>query len=91
MEHYDRLKDRKYIQFDTSDNCIRTDMVNADGSLDYAHTVPFHLWKVNSWEDKEYWELLQMMSEAVKKGIGLYDFDILCYKYGRKNLENGNG
>lgn len=85
MEDYDRLKDREYIQFDTSDNCIRTDWIGKDGELYYDHTTPFHLWKVDSWEDKEYWELLQIMSCAVKKGIDLYDFDILCYKYGKRN------
>lgn len=79
------MKALGFMQFEGSENIIRTDMVNADGSLNYAHTVPFHLWKVDSWEDKEYWELLQIMSEAVKKGIDLYDFDILCYKYGKRN------
>lgn len=88
MENYDRLKDHEYIQFDGISNMIRTDMINTDGSLDYAHTVPFYLWKVDSWEDKEYWELLQIMSAAIKRGIDLYDFDIMCYKYGRWNQEN---
>lgn len=65
IEDYERLKDHEYIQLDGISNIIRTDMVNTDGSLDYAHTVPFHLWKIDSWEDKEYWELLQMMGAAV--------------------------
>ena len=91
IEDYERLKDHEYIQLDGISNIIRTDMVNTDGSLDYAHTVPFHLWKIDSWEDKEYWELLQMMSAAVQKGVDLYDFDILCYKYGRRNRENKDG
>lgn len=85
MEKYDRLKDHEYIQFDGSSNIIRTDMINADGSLDYAHTVPFHLWKVDSWEDKEYWELLQIMSAAIKRGIDLDHFNILRWKYGERN------
>lgn len=91
MEHYDRLKDREYIQFDTSDNCIRTDWIGADGTLYYDHTVPFDLWKIDSWEDKEYWELLQMMSAALKEGIDLYGFDMLCYRYGRRNREKKDG
>ena len=91
IEDYERLKDHEYIQLDGISNIIRTDMVNTDGSLDYAHTVPFHLWKIDSWEDKEYWELLQMMSAAVQKGVDLYDFDILCYEYGRRNRENKDG
>ena len=66
-------------------NIIRTDLVNADGSLDYAHTVPFHLWKIDSWEDQEYWKLLQMMSDAIKKEVDLYDFDILRWQYGERN------
>lgn len=88
MEHYDRLKDHEYIQFDGSDNCIRTDSVGTNGDVYYDHTVPFDLWKIDSWEDKEYWKLLQMMSVAVKKGIDLYDFNILCYEYGRRNQKD---
>ncbi|GEM_PF-5342235 len=85
MEHYDRQKAFGYTVFEGFENIIRTDLVNADGSLDYAHTVPFALWKVDSWEDKEYWELLQIMSHAVKNGVELYDFNILCRKYGERN------
>lgn len=85
MEHYDRQKAFGYTVFEGFENIIRTDLVNVDGSLDYAHTVPFHLWKIDSWEDKEYWELLQIMSHAVKNGVELYDFNILCRKYGERN------
>lgn len=92
MEHYDRQKAFGYTVFEGFENIIRTDLVNVDGSLDYAHTVPFALWKVDSWEDQEYWELLQIMSHAVKNGVELYDFNILCRKYGERNekcAENG--
>lgn len=85
IEHYDRLKARGHVEFEGFENIIRTDLINADGSLDYAHTVPFHLWKIDSWEDKEYWKLLQIMSEAVKKGIDLYDFGILRWEYEKRN------
>lgn len=91
MEHYDRQKAFGYTVFEGFENIIRTDLVNADGSLDYAHTVPFHLWKIDSWEDKEYWNLLQMMSEAIKKGIDLYDFDIQRHKYSRRSQEDKEG
>ena len=85
IEHYDRLKARGHMEFEGFENIIRTDLVNADGSLDYAHTVPFHLWKIDSWEDQEYWKLLQMMSDAIKKEVDLYDFDILRWQYGERN------
>ena len=56
MQDYYRLKDHEYIQFDGSSNIILTDMINVDGSLDYAHTVQFHLREIDSWKDKEYKE-----------------------------------
>lgn len=87
MEHYDRLKDHEYIQLDGSDNCIRTDCIGTNGNMYYDHTVPFHLWKIDSWEDKEYWELMKMMSTAAQKGIDLYSFDIMCHEYGKRNKE----
>ena len=85
MEHYDRQKAFGCTVFEGFENIIRTDLVNEDGSLDYAHTVPFALWKVDVWVDREYWELLQIMSHAVKNGVELYDFNILRWKYGERN------
>ena len=85
IEHYDRLREHEYIQFDGSDNCIRTDSVGTNGSMYYDHTVPFNLWKIDFWDDKEYWELLQIMSNAVKSGIDLYDFNVMRWQYGERN------
>lgn len=89
IEHYDKMKARGYMQFEGAENIIRTDLINADGSLDYAHTVPFSLWRIDSWEDKEYWKLLQIMSQSLKKDAALYDdlfdLEILRYEYVRRN------
>ena len=85
MEHYDRLKDRENIQFDMGDNCIRVDIIRADGGLNYDHISPFDLWKADSWEDKEYWELLQIMSRAIKNGVDLLEFDFLRQQYSKRN------
>ncbi|MBD5526745.1 MAG: hypothetical protein HDR04_20570 [Lachnospiraceae bacterium] len=90
IEHYDRLKDHEYIQLDGSDNCIRTDCIGTNGNMYYDHTVPFHLWKIDSWEDKEYWELMKMMSIATQKGVDLYSFDFMCHEYGKRNKEEKN-
>ncbi|MBD5504053.1 MAG: hypothetical protein HDR09_10020 [Lachnospiraceae bacterium] len=88
MKHYDRMKDREYIQFDTGDNCIRVDKIGPDGDLTYDHATPFDLWKVDSWEDKECWKLLQSMSTAVKNGSDLLEFDFLRQQYGERNEEH---
>lgn len=85
MEHYGMLKDYEYIQFYGSDNWIRTDNVGTNGNMYYDHTVPFDLWEIDSWEDKKYWELLQIMSRVIKNGIDLFEFDFLCRQYGERN------
>ncbi len=82
-ELYDRLKNSKYAQFDPTSNAIRTELVNEDGSLDYDHTDPFHLWKVDSWEDKEYWEILRILSKAAKAGVDVFRLDYLSYEYAK--------
>lgn len=86
MTHYDRLKDHEQIQLDTSDNCIRTEWIGMDGELYYDHTDSFHLWKIDSWEDEEYWELLQRMSGAIKCKTGSFPYGrhpVLCPKNGK--------
>lgn len=90
MEHYNRLKDHEYIQFDALDNTIRTDCIGMDGTLYYDHTVPFDLWRIDSWDDKEYWELLQIMSTAVKKGVDLFEFNFLRRQYGERNEKSND-
>lgn len=64
---YDRRKDSgKYMQPDCSDNRIRTDYIGTDGEHYYDHTDPFALWKVNSWEDEGYWEIIKKLSNEIK-------------------------
>lgn len=84
-ETYNRLKNHEYLRPDALDNSIRTDYIGADGNAYYDHTVPFHLWKVDSWEDEEYWELLRITSHAVKNGVDPFEFDFLHRQYGVLN------
>lgn len=71
------------ICIDDTDNCIRVDFIRKDGRLTYDHVAPFDLWKVDSWEDKECWDILQFMSNAIKRGVDLIHFDYYTYEYGR--------
>lgn len=64
-EYYDRAK-KTGIELDTSDNCIRTDYVGKNGRSYYDHTVPFGLWKIDSWDDKNYWEIMKIYSKIAK-------------------------
>ncbi|MCM1561267.1 MAG: hypothetical protein NC123_17255 [Butyrivibrio sp.] len=89
FEIYNRFKDHPYIQLDATSNIIRTDLVNENGNLDYAHTLPFKLWKVDSWEDKEYWEILQILSKAAKEDVDVFRLDHLCYEYAKRRSEEG--
>lgn len=52
-----------------------------------CHTAPCELWKIDSWEDKKYWELMQRMSTAIQRGIDLYSFDFMCHEYEKGNQE----
>ncbi len=89
-ELYDRLKNSKYTQLDSTSNTIRTELVNEDGSLDYDHTDPFHLWKVDSWEDKEYWEILRILSKAAKAGVDVFRLDYLSDEYAKHHSEENS-
>jgi len=82
-ETYNRLKDHEYIRPDALDNMIRTDLIETDGDAYYDHTIPFALWKVDSWEDMEYWELLKNISRAVRAGINIFDLYYLTYEYAK--------
>lgn len=82
---YDRHKNDTEICIDDTDNCIRTDCIKKDGRLAYDHTDPFGLWKVDSWDDKEYWEILKFMSNAIKQGVDLLRFDYFVYEYSRRH------
>lgn len=85
-ETYARFRNNKLgIVLDIADNCIRTDYFGKDGSPYYAHTIPFDLWKIDSWEDEEYWEILQILSRSVKAGIDLFNLDYHIYEYKKAN------
>lgn len=85
---YRRHEKDAEICIDDTDNCIRIDFPEKDGRLTYDHIAPFTLWKVNTWDDKEYWEILQFMSNAIKRGVDLIHFDHIVYEYSRKHKEN---
>ena len=80
---YDRHKKDMEIYMDDTDNCIRTDCISKDGLPDYDHISPFGLWKVDSWDDKEYWDILKFMGNAVKQGVDLLHFDHFVHEYCR--------
>lgn len=80
-ETYNRLEGHEYIQPDALDNSIRTDYIGTDGNVYYDHTVPFALWKVDSWEDKEYWEILKNLSKAAKAGVDIFSLNYLINEY----------
>lgn len=65
----------------SNDNCIRTDYIGTDENPYYDHTIPFELWKIDLWEDKEYWEILQILSRMAKSDIRAFDLDYLVYEY----------
>lgn len=85
LEHYDRVNGHCYVLLDSTDNCIIIDYLGKDGTMDYDHVLPFDMWKVDAWEDKEYWELLQIMSTAARNGICLYNFNFMRRQYGERN------
>lgn len=68
---------------DDTDNCIRVDFIRKNGRLCYGHAAPFGLWKINSWEDKEYWDILEFMSNAIKRGADLMYYDYNVHEYSR--------
>ncbi len=87
LKTYDKFRNHSYIQPDATDNTIRTDFVKENGNLDYAHTLPFKLWKVDSWEDKEYWEILQILSKAVKAGVDVFRLEYPGCEYAKHHSE----
>ena len=67
------------ICIDDKDNFIRVDFVRKDGRLVYDQLAPFALWKADSWEDREYWDILQFMSDAIRRGVDMIRFDNYIY------------
>lgn len=88
VQRYAKFQDNKSaIVPDITDNYIYTDYFGKDGKPYYDHTVPFGLWKIDSWEDKEYWEILQILSRSVKAGIDLFNLDYHICKYRKASEE----
>lgn len=86
-EQYERLKTHPCMRLDSTDNCIRIDCVDTEGCLDYDHPSPFRLWKIDSWEDKEYWKILQMLSAMAKADVSAYDLEYLADRYAEHQAE----
>lgn len=86
---YDRHKKDTEIYIDDSDNCIRIDYIGKDGRLYYDHVDPFDLWKIDSWEDMEYWDLRQILSKGAKAGIDIWEWDYLLHKYQEHHRAEG--
>lgn len=76
------LKNQNSLMIDITDNFIILDCISPDdGEPDYAHIYPFDLWKVDSWEDQDYWEIVQMVSKMVKAGVMPYNLNYLIQEY----------
>jgi hypothetical protein len=73
------------MECDAVDNYIYLDSVDDEGDLTYDHYVPFRLWKVDSWEDKEYWDILQVMSKALKAGVDLVGLRYRLWEFARRD------
>lgn len=86
-KQYERFKNHPYITLDASDNCIITDYVHTDGGCYYDHTMPFKLWKIDSWENKEYWELLQILSAMAKAEVSAFTLEYLASEYASHQTE----
>ena len=82
---YDKYKEQVFLWLDPSSSIIRTDYVGRDGKFYYDHTVPFGLWKIDSWEDKEYWDILQVMSKCIREGIDMFGLDYQIHEYAKRH------
>lgn len=73
------------MHLDGVDNCIRIDYIGKDGKPYYDHEIPFHLWKIDSWDDGKYWNILQVMGKLMKAGTDAFEWDYLLRKYREHN------
>ena len=83
-ELYNRLKD-----LDVSDNCIRTDWISIDGKSCYDHTFPLDLWVIDSWDDEEYWHILQLFSKIAKTDGDIFNLEYYIDDYVMHHSDNG--
>lgn len=67
----------------TSENI--EDCYDYGGRLYYDHADPFVLWKIDSWEDKEYWDLLQILSRSTRAGISIWEWDYWMHEYQKRH------
>lgn len=82
-----RLRAPESKWLDSTDNCVIVDYIDTDGKPYYDHIWPFDLWKVESWEDKDYWEILQMISRMAKAGVYLTNLDYYTKEYMKHHPE----
>ena len=87
-KYYERAKHSEILNPNIIDNSIRTDWIGTDGNPYYDHTIPFGLWKIDSWEDQEYWEILQIMSKCAKMKIDIFELDCHIYEYKEKHRKS---
>lgn len=81
-EIYDRHKNDEITMIDYTDNFIILDYISMhDGRVYYDHIYPFNLWKIDSWEDHDYWEILQMISRMVKADVAPFTLNYRIQEY----------
>ena len=82
---YDRHKRDAEVCIDDTDNYIRVDYAGHNRfsayNFNYDYVHPFGLWKIDSWDDKEYWEILKFMSHAIRQKVDLFTIDYLMHEY----------
>lgn len=82
---YDRHKNDTVTWLDYTDNCISIDWIEEDGHIYSDNADPFIMWKIDSWRDKEYWDLLQMLSKGMKAGVDVFELDYQIREYAKKH------
>lgn len=87
---YDRHKNDTVTLLDDSDNGIGVEWIEEDGCIhsDGVGADPFISWKIDSWEDKEYWDLLQMLSKSMKAGVDIWEWQYLLGEYKKHHEKN---
>lgn len=82
---YDRHKKDTEVCIDGFDNRIRVDFTGHDNdpsyNFNYDQVHPFGLWKIDTWDDEEYWEILKFMSNAIRQNVDLLTLDYLMHEY----------
>ena len=87
-KRYDRHKNDTVTWLDYTDNCIGIDWIEEDGHIYSDNADPFISWKIDSWDDKEYWDLLQMLSKSMKAGVDIWEWQYLLGEYKKRHDKN---